>query len=275
MKKFVAVFFLGMSALPLHFAAADQAKPMSDAQVLSEMQNADENAVRAAGLQTADQIRQIPAELQAQGIQTSSEEQAHINAVADQLANEAGKPGFKKTVIQSMKKSRHFLSRVGIDTLKGLGYSGDAVFWACFAPWAFGMDLTTGAVLGRGVISTGAKNSTEEDLGGFGGAITFGYLYTGLASVGFTLYGPILASSLGVVIVDAAVCRHADDNGNTERDRFCRINEQVIRHAVIGRSARLGEIIGDGIHEGVIKTAHVIEYPFRDKRDDREDDMGN
>jgi hypothetical protein len=87
--------------------------------------------------------------------------------------------------------------------------------------------------------------------------------------------GAILASSLGVVIVDAVVCRNADDNGNTERDRFCRINETVIRSAIIGHSAPLGEIIGDGIHEGIIKTAHVIDYPFRDKRDDREDDMGN
>ena len=274
MNHFAAVFLIGISTLASNLAFADQPKPVSDSDVIAEVQKTDEARIRAAGLQTADQIGQMPGKLRENGVDVTNEEQARFKAAAEQLANEANQPGFKEKVIRSLKKSRHGLSRAGIETLKGLGYSGDAVFWACLSPMAFGADLVTGAVLGRGVVSTGSKNGTEDTLAGLGGTLTLGYTYTGLYAIGFTLYAPILATSLGVETVDAFVCQKADDAGTTERDRFCHNNE-AIRRVIVGHTARAGEIVGDGIHTGVMKTVHAIEYPFRHRSDSREDDMGN
>lgn len=272
MKQIAPVLLIGISSLTMSPVQAAQPPLTSDADVISEVQKTNENAIQAAALRTADQIRQIPGELRARGVEVTTEEEARINGVADQISSESSEPEFK--VIQSLRRTRHGLSRAGIDTLKALGYTGDAVSWVSLSPLAFGADLATGAVLGRGVISTGAKNSTEETLGGLGGVLSVGYAYAGLCSIGFTFYGPILASGLGLQITESVICRNADTSGKTERDRYCK-NSEAIHRVILGRSARMGEIIGDGIHEGIMKTAHAIEYPFRDRSDNREDDLGN
>jgi hypothetical protein len=267
---------LATASLLLSVAQADEAtlaqtpSNASSAELSRAVENMDEAQVRDAGLAQAEQIRHIPDEMAAQGTPVSPAVQAKFNRAADELAADANQPGFKDRVLDALKVSESGLVRAGVDIGEGLGYAGSVVVSVSMAPFFFGSDFFSSLVSGHGVITDGGQNNLIEVTGYTGGMATFYYTYVGLKALGYTAATPVLASGLGVVLVNELVClRLADEGGTTELDQYCSNNTKLL-HEIADASARYGDDAGSFLHkplmkacDGIVDAYHWIIRLFR------------
>lgn len=243
-------FFLVMAAiaaLTLNLARAD------DASIASQLKSMDDSTLRDAGIEQAEQIRQIPNELRAQGIPVTAEQENNINLAADSLAANANTEGFKDRVVDTMKKAESGLKRAGIDSLKGIGYAGSSVFAASLVPFVFGTDLTSSLIFGKGAITVGSKNNVDAIVGYSGGLAVLYYVNVGLYAIGYTIDATVTSSAAGIYLVSEVVCLEKYQVGaNTELDRYCDENSKIMRTILRGSASEANKI-GMAIHRPLVK----------------------
>lgn len=130
--------------------------------LVEEVQATDEATLQKSAIAQADQVKQIPGELRAQGIQLSAEQEAQVNQVADKLNTEATKPGLKKRMLADLKKSEKAGKKAGVVLMKGIGWGGEAALGISLAPLTFGTDLVASMITGKGVFTSGQRTSRSR-----------------------------------------------------------------------------------------------------------------
>lgn len=251
-------------------AIANNPSNPTSAELTGTLKGMDESQVQQAGIETAEQVRNMPNDIAlATGKELPPEQKAKFDVLADQLAQDANQPGFKDRVAAALKGAEHGLERAGIDTVKGIGYAGDIVFSVSLVPFYFGADFVSSMITGHGVITVGDDNNLVGIAGYSGGIASFYYVYAGLKAVGYTMGGLVTMSSMGVVVVNELVClRLAQDGGTSELDQYCDTNSKIL-HGIAGGSARFGNKIGSIVHkpiakacDGVVDAAKWIRHFF-------------
>jgi hypothetical protein len=210
----------------------------------------DLDALKKAASDEAEQIKNIPAELQALGIAIDADTATHIASTADSLKSESLKPGFRSRVVHAME-----------DLGKALGYAGGAVYAGGNAPMDFGTDFFSSLFSGHGLL-TGKDRSTEAELtGSTGGVVATYYLYSGLSALGYAFSGTVTSSAFGVVFINSEVCKKADPSGKSSLDVYCLKNAQLLN--VIQRdSVRSGAEIGTAVHQELKKIGQFLKKLF-------------
>jgi hypothetical protein len=253
-RLFIALAALAAISLTVSGARADS--------LADQVKDASDTDLQAAAQAQAEQLRQLPAQLNEQNVPVTPAQVDQINKIADQAVAESQEPDFKDKVLKVMKSAEHGLKRIGIDTAKGLGYAGTAVFSASFTPIPFTGDLVMGSILGHGVFSKSDDNNLDTGLGMISGIASMWYLYVGLAAIGYTLEGPMVFSSMGVVITNWLICSHYDKQDGGELNQFCSNNIKLSKK-ILGSSARAGAFLGIHVHIGILDAWHFVEKPFK------------
>jgi hypothetical protein len=243
-------------------AGVEESTPSAEINIQDEINQTDEADLRDAQLIQADRLRSVPSELWAEGIQVTAEQEARFNQLADQTATDANKPGLKQRMSAAFRVAGHGSKRAGILTLEAIGYGGSAVAAAGLAPFAFGVDFTSSLFTGKGVITSNQSGSASL-AGMIGGAGIWIYTYDVLAVAGLAAEGTILASSLGVVLVNEIVCSQSQQG--PELKTYCTRNDQLFRGIGHG-AAHGGKIAGSTVHKGIVIAAKWVAYPFRHHR---------
>jgi hypothetical protein len=244
---------------------AAQPSTASGAELAAQVQQMDPNVVKDAGIQQAEQVRQLPAQMRAQGIPVSAADEAKANQLADHLASKANEPDFQDKIVDALKKVDNAVIRAGIESLKGIGYAGTAIFSVGVIPFMFGSDFVSAVILGRGPFTDGSKNNWDEFVGTIGGVTAFYYTFLGLQLASVILPGTIMAGSMGIVVGNILFCAHKEKHGNGEIDQYCKENRKIL-HVITSQSAKCGDYLGKEVHKGLVEALHFVEKPFRKEK---------
>jgi len=231
----------------------------------------DAETVKKAGSAQADQLKKIPGELQANGVDLDPDTAAHISDVADSLKAESAKPGFRSKVVSVLNEISRTMKITEIDTAKAIGITGDVVSAAGNAPVNFGTDLVSSIIMGHGMLTgvelatgkyAGRDKGLEAELvGAAGGVATTYYSYAGLAALGFSFTNIVSTSAFGVVFVSSEVCARANLKGKSSLDRYCLENAKLA-NTINSDTARAGATLGTKVHLELLKIGQFFKNLF-------------
>jgi len=230
-----------------------QATTQSTMDVTARLQLVDDATLRDAGIEQAQEIRQIPNKLRAQGIELSTKQEAMIQERADQLAIEASQPNFRHRVHSAMKK-------YGIETLKVVGYTGNLAFAVSLAPPTFVASFVEGLFRGHGL----DENTSDEDAQEGAVAVVSGWALVDVLfyqAAGSVAIG-VMSGSVADLIVTAIICqKHNDDADHSGIGQYCHENWALMTD-VLDASKDGGGDVGAAIHHGILRLIRGIGHLF-------------
>ena len=228
--------------------------------LVDEVQATDEATLQKSAIAQADQVKQIPSELRAQGIQLSAEQEAQVNQVADKLNAEATKPGLKERMLSDLKKSEKSGKKAGVVIMKGVGWGGEAALGISLAPLTFGTDLVSSMITGKGVFTSG-QNGLPALASEVGGIVSLYYVIVGLDAIGVTLEGPLLASGLVAGVINQFICLDSSSTKNAELKNYCAVNAKILKTLWVD-PAKGGQSAGAELHKGIMASSRWMMKPF-------------
>jgi hypothetical protein len=221
----------------------------------------DEETLKKAASDQADQLKTIPNTLSANGVTLDSDTVIHISTVADGLKAESQKAGFRSKVVLVLNKIAQAVKLSGEDVGKAIGYTGTTVFSLGESPMNFGTDLFSSLILGHGMNTDGDTTIAAKLTGAAGGVTTTYYSYAGLAALGFSLSSMVTSSAFGVVFIDSEVCSKATPGGVTSLDQYCAENSKIMQ-TLNSDSEKLGSEIGSEVHHELKNIAQFFKKIF-------------
>jgi hypothetical protein len=163
-------------------------------------------------------------------------------------------------MIADLKKSEKEGKKGGIIVLSGIGWGGEAALGISLSPFAFGTDMFSAMISGKGVFTSG-ENGLPAIGGELGGLATLYYVMVGLDAIGVTFEGPLLAAGLPAALINALVCPDNLAGKSAELKQYCEVNSKIF-NTLLGGSAKGGQIVGDEAHKGIVSGSRWVLKPF-------------